>query len=92
MHVADIHQAARTLIIVLISEQATLIMQVRDPMPPVHFFLIDVSHTAVTTGVTVAACNAIQQVLSSIQGAVLSIGLPRLALVHFQASAQDCMP
>ena len=37
-------------------------------MRPTHFFLIDVSHTAVTTGVTAVACSAIGKVLSSIQG------------------------
>ena len=42
--------------------------KVREPMPPTHFFLIDVSHTAVTTGVTTAACASIQRVLDDIQG------------------------
>ena len=37
-------------------------------MPPVHFFLIDVSHTAVTTGVTTAACASIQRILDDLQG------------------------
>ena len=37
-------------------------------MPPTHFFLIDVSHTAVTTGVTTAACASIQRILDDLQG------------------------
>ncbi|XP_073136765.1 protein transport protein SEC24 B-like isoform X2 [Henckelia pumila] len=36
---------------------------VRDPMPAVFFFLIDVSMNAIQTGATAAACSAINQVL-----------------------------
>ncbi|XP_073296685.1 protein transport protein SEC24 B-like isoform X2 [Primulina huaijiensis] len=36
---------------------------VRDPMPSVFFFLIDVSVNAIQTGATAAACSAITQVL-----------------------------
>lgn len=41
-------------------------LQVRDPMPAVYFFLIDVSMNAIQTGATAAACSAIQQVLSDL--------------------------
>ena len=41
-------------------------------MPPNHFFLIDVSHTAVTTGVTTAACASIQRILDDLQGKLSS--------------------
>ncbi|KAL5194659.1 Protein transport protein Sec24-like CEF [Glycine soja] len=36
---------------------------VRDPMPAVYFFLIDVSMNAVQTGATAAACSAITRVI-----------------------------
>jgi protein transport protein SEC24 len=35
-------------------------------MPPVYFFLIDVSMNAVQTGATAAACSAISQVISDL--------------------------
>lgn len=41
---------------------------VRDPMPVVHFFLIDVSCTAIETGATAACCRTIGKVLDNIQG------------------------
>ena len=37
-------------------------------MAPTHFFLIDVTHTAVASGATAAACNAIARILDDIQG------------------------
>ncbi|RWW03326.1 hypothetical protein BHE74_00011960 [Ensete ventricosum] len=40
--------------------------QVRDPMPAVFFFLIDVSMNAVQTGATAAACSAISQSLADL--------------------------
>lgn len=40
--------------------------QVRDPMPAVYFFLVDVSMNAVQTGATAAACSAISQVISDL--------------------------
>ena len=43
--------------------------QVRPPMPPAHLFLVDVSHQAVSTGLTAAACAAIAAVLDDLQGA-----------------------
>jgi protein transport protein SEC24 len=42
------------------------LFQVRGPMPPVYFFLIDVSMNAVQTGATAAACSAISQVISDL--------------------------
>ncbi|OMO50138.1 Zinc finger, Sec23/Sec24-type [Corchorus olitorius] len=39
---------------------------VRDPMPALYFFLIDVSMNAVQTGATAAACSAINQVISDL--------------------------
>lgn len=41
---------------------ATREYMVRPPMPPVHFFLIDVSHPAITTGATAAVCSSIAKV------------------------------
>lgn len=38
----------------------------RDPMPPVYFFLIDVSVDALQTGATAAACTAVMQVISDL--------------------------
>lgn len=43
-----------------------LLLQVRDPMPAVYFFLIDVSMNAIQTGATAAACSAISQVISDL--------------------------
>lgn len=43
-------------------------LQVRPPMAPSHFFLIDVSYNAITTGATAAACSAVLRVLDEIQG------------------------
>lgn len=41
---------------------------VRPPMPPVYFFLIEVTQTAVSSGATAACCSGVQQVLDSLQG------------------------
>ncbi len=40
--------------------------QVRDLMPAVYFFLIDVSMNAVQTGATAAACSAISQIITDL--------------------------
>ena len=37
-------------------------------MLPTHIFLIDVSHTAVTSGATAAACAAVASILEDLQG------------------------
>lgn len=41
---------------------------VRPPMPVVHFFLIDVSHTAIHSGAMQCAVGAIKSILDDIQG------------------------
>ncbi|MFQ6639812.1 hypothetical protein Gotur_016722, partial [Gossypium turneri] len=46
---------------------------VRDPMPAVYFFLIDVSMNAVQTGATAAACSAINQVISDLPPLMLIV-------------------
>lgn len=43
-----------------------LFLQVRDPMPAVFFFLVDVSMNAIQTGATAAACSAINQVIADL--------------------------
>lgn len=43
-----------------------MVFQVRDPMPAVFFFLIDVSMNAIQTGATAAACSAINQVIADL--------------------------
>lgn len=40
--------------------------QVRDPMPAVFFFIIDVTMNAIQTGATAAACSAISQALADL--------------------------
>ncbi|KAF9594960.1 hypothetical protein IFM89_035530 [Coptis chinensis] len=40
--------------------------QVRDPMPAVFFFLVDVSMNAIQTGATAAACSAINQAIADL--------------------------
>ncbi|GFS32325.1 hypothetical protein Acr_00g0022020 [Actinidia rufa] len=49
---------------------ATREYMVRDPMPAVFFFLIDVSMNAIQTGATAAACSAINQVISDLPAAL----------------------
>lgn len=43
-----------------------MLFQVREPMPAVFFFLIDVSMNAIQTGATAAACSAISQVIADL--------------------------
>lgn len=40
--------------------------QIREPMPAVYFFLIDVSMNAMQIGATAAACSAVSQVISEL--------------------------
>ena len=40
----------------------------RPPMPPVHLFLIDTSASAVSSGATAAACQAVAESLDALQG------------------------
>ncbi|GLT85060.1 hypothetical protein SLE2022_032620 [Rubroshorea leprosula] len=58
---------------------------VRDPMPAVHFFLIDVSMNAVQTGATAAACSAINQVISDLpEGPQTMVGIATFdSTIHF---------
>ena len=49
-------------------QNAWLYLQVRPPMPFVHFFLIDVSYNAVTSGALEATCSAIARILDELQG------------------------
>ena len=41
-------------------------LQVRDPMPAVFFFLIDVSMNALQTGATAAACSSVSQAIADL--------------------------
>lgn len=41
---------------------------VRPPMPPVYFFVIDVSYAAVSSGMLAAACAAIKGCLGDLPG------------------------
>ncbi|WRX31309.1 zinc finger protein [Theobroma cacao] len=58
---------------------------VRDPMPAVYFFLIDVSMNAVQTGATAAACSAINQVISDLpEGPRTLVGMATFdSTIHF---------
>ncbi|XP_022773266.1 protein transport protein Sec24-like At4g32640 isoform X2 [Durio zibethinus] len=58
---------------------------VRDPMPAVYFFLIDVSMNAVRTGATAAACSAINQVISDLpEGLRTLVGIATFdSTIHF---------
>ncbi|KAK9159454.1 hypothetical protein Syun_005795 [Stephania yunnanensis] len=52
---------------------ATKEYMVRDPMPAVFFFLIDVSMNAVQTGATAAACSAISQAIADLPPLMLIV-------------------
>ncbi|XP_057966867.1 protein transport protein SEC24 C [Malania oleifera] len=58
---------------------------VRDPMPAVFFFLIDVSLNAVQTGATAAACSAISQVIADFpEGPRTLVGIATFdSTIHF---------
>nr|WDD38968.1 transport protein Sec24 [Fagopyrum tataricum] len=58
---------------------------VRDPMPAVFFFLIDVSMNAIQTGATAAACSAISQVISDLpEGPRTFVGIATFdSTIHF---------
>ena len=58
-------------------------LQVRPPMTPTHFFLIDVSFIAVTSGATAAACASVARVLDELPGM-----LPTAA--HSNHSTMEC--
>ncbi|EXB73718.1 Protein transport protein Sec24-like protein [Morus notabilis] len=64
---------------------ATKEYMVRDPMPAVYFFLIDVSMNAVQTGATAAACSGINQVIADLpESPRTSVGVATFdSTIHF---------
>lgn len=64
---------------------ATKEYMVRDPMPAVFFFLIDVSMNAIKTGATAAACNAISRTVPDLpEGPQTRVGLATFdSTIHF---------
>ncbi|KAK1403102.1 Transport protein Sec24-like [Heracleum sosnowskyi] len=64
---------------------ATKEYMVRDPMPAVFFFLIDVSMNALQTGATAAACSAISQVIADLpEGPRTMVGIATFdSTIHF---------
>lgn len=58
---------------------------VRDPMPAVFFFLIDVSMNAIQTGATAAACSAISQAIADLpEGPRTLVGIATFdSAIHF---------
>ncbi|XP_076896769.1 protein transport protein SEC24 B-like [Bidens hawaiensis] len=64
---------------------ATREFMVRDPMPAVFFFLIDVSMNAVQTGATAGACSAISRVIADLpEGPQTMVGIATFdSTVHF---------
>ncbi|KAK8620249.1 hypothetical protein V6N13_066730 [Hibiscus sabdariffa] len=64
---------------------ATKEYTMRDPMPAVYFFLIDVSRNAIQTGATAAACAAISQVIADLpEGPRTKLGIATFdSTVHF---------
>ncbi|KAL9170073.1 hypothetical protein ABFS82_04G120100 [Erythranthe guttata] len=57
---------------------------VRDPMPAVFFFLIDVSMNAIQTGATAAACSAINQVIADLPAPQTMVGIATFdSTIHF---------
>ncbi|XP_061364715.1 protein transport protein SEC24 C-like [Gastrolobium bilobum] len=64
---------------------ATKEFMVREPMPAVYFFLIDVSMNAVQTGATAAACSAISQVIKDLpEGPRTLVGVATFdSTIHF---------
>ncbi|KAG8388134.1 hypothetical protein BUALT_Bualt02G0094300 [Buddleja alternifolia] len=76
---------------------ATKEYMVRDPMPAVFFFLIDVSMNAIQTGATAAACSAINQVIANLpEGPRTMVGIATFdCTIHFynlkRASQQPLM-
>ncbi|XP_060212473.1 protein transport protein SEC24 C-like isoform X2 [Lycium barbarum] len=64
---------------------ATKEYMLRDPMPAVYFFLIDVSMNAIQTGATAAACSAISQVISDLpEGPRTFVGIATFdSTIHF---------
>ncbi|KVH93970.1 Gelsolin domain-containing protein [Cynara cardunculus var. scolymus] len=74
---------------------ATREFLVRDPMPAVFFFLIDVSMNAVQTGATAGACSAISRVIADLpEGPRTFVGIATFdSTVHFynlKRALQQC--
>nr|XP_010929766.2 protein transport protein Sec24-like At4g32640 [Elaeis guineensis] len=76
---------------------ATKEYMVRDPMPAVFFFIIDVTMNAIQTGATAAACTAISQALADLpEGPRTMVGIATFdSSIHFynlkRASQQPLM-
>ncbi|KNA17733.1 hypothetical protein SOVF_077480 [Spinacia oleracea] len=64
---------------------ATKEYMVRDPMPAVFFFLVDVSMNAIQTGATAATCSAINQVIADLpEGPRTMVGIATFdSTIHF---------
>ncbi|XP_050221483.1 protein transport protein SEC24 C-like [Mercurialis annua] len=64
---------------------ATKEYMVREPMPVVYFFLIDVSMHAIQTGATAAACSSINQVIADLpEGPRTMVGVATFdSTIHF---------
>ncbi|XP_021730205.1 protein transport protein Sec24-like At4g32640 [Chenopodium quinoa] len=64
---------------------ATKEYMVRDPMPAVFFFVVDVSMNAIQTGATAAACSAINQVIADLpEGPRTMVGIATFdSTIHF---------
>ncbi|CAA6663980.1 unnamed protein product [Spirodela intermedia] len=64
---------------------ATKEFMVRDPMPAVFFFLIDVSMNAVETGAAAAACSAVSQAIADLpEGPQTLVGIATFdSTIHF---------
>ncbi|CAL1382089.1 unnamed protein product [Linum trigynum] len=64
---------------------ATKEYMVREPMPAVYFFLIDVSMNAIQTGATAAACSSINQVIADLpEGPRTMVGIATFdSTIHF---------
>ncbi|KAJ0988877.1 hypothetical protein J5N97_007233 [Dioscorea zingiberensis] len=70
---------------------ATKEYMVRDPMPAVFFFLVDVSMNAVQTGATAAACSAINQAIVDLpEGPRTMVGIATFdSAIHFYNLKRD---
>ena len=53
-------------------------------MPPTHFFLIDVSYIAVSSGAAAAACASVARVLDELPGALTALSAVRTPLQFSQ--------
>ncbi|KAJ6842510.1 protein transport protein Sec24-like [Iris pallida] len=64
---------------------ATKEFMVRDPMPAVFFFLIDVSMNAIQTGATAAACSSVSQAIADLpEGPRTMVGIATFdSTIHF---------